>query len=71
VVDQTNAPFTVPEGNEILAEQPDALGLTVGSKVGGGQERNPKQAEQVAKGRPLSDPDKPLIVFVSEHGLPP
>jgi hypothetical protein len=71
LVDQADPPFAVPEGNEILAEQPDAPGLTVGSKVGGWQERNPKQAEQVAKGRALFNPDQPLIVLVGEHGFPP
>jgi hypothetical protein len=34
LIDQANAPLGVPEGNKILAQQPDALWLAIARQIG-------------------------------------
>jgi hypothetical protein len=71
LVNQTDPAFGIPEGNQILAQQPDTFRLPVLDQIGRRQKGNPVKPEQVSKGRPLPDPDQSFIVFVRKHDVPP
>src|SRR5271170_4134885 len=71
LVEQPDSAFGIPEGHQILPQQPDALRRPVADEIGRRQEGNPIEAEEVSKGSALADPHQSFIVFAREHELSP
>jgi FtsX-like permease family len=69
---QPDPPGGVPEGNQVLPEQPDPGGRAARlGDLGGQAGRRPVPAQQVAHQRPGSHPSEDLVLFCPQHSVPP
>ena len=64
LIDQSYAALGIPEGDQIFAEQPNALRLPVIDEICRRQKGNPVKTKQISEGRALSDSDQAFIIFV-------
>ena len=69
---QPDPPGGVPEGDQVLTEQPDPGGRAarlgdLGRQAG----RRPVPAQQLAHQRPGSHPSEDLVLFCPQHSVPP
>src|SRR5690349_2926053 len=71
VLNQPDLSAGVAEGNQLLPQQPHALGAPVRLHLPAEQERDPVQAEQLTHGRAGPHTRDQLVVLRTQHALLP
>ena len=72
VLDQRGASGRGAKGDQVLAQEPDPDGRSVGlGQLARQQRRDPVLPDEVAHRRARADPTEELVVFPGQHGVPP